>query len=434
MAANRLQHHAAVKVQRGHVVARRDFLKSVSAGGLAASTLGFTDLVASHADELRKRNMACILLWMQGGPSQFETFSPKPNHENGGETQAISTSVPGIEIAHGFPHVASVMEDVAILRSLTTKEGNHQRASFLMHTGYVPNPTVKYPALGSILANEIADPTCELPSFVRVGGRFRNAGGGGLLGVEFDPFVLGSAENMPANTTPTTSTERYHRRLGLLGKLESDYENSVGGTVVKDHRALYNKTSKMILSPQMDAFAIDNEPQSVRESYGPGQFATGCLLARRLVESGVTCVEVSAGNWDTHQDNFQRTTDLAGQVDQPAAALIRDLKDRGMLDTTLVIWMGEFGRTPRINPRGGRDHYPKAFNAAIAGAGVQGGRVIGETDAAGTEVTDRPITVTDLFQTFCHSLKIDPDVENMSPIGRPIRIVDGGSPINELFS
>ena len=430
---NQIQHRVDVRVSRGQVAGRRDFLKAVSVAGLAGSTMGFTDLVGLQADELRQRGMSCILLWMQGGPSPFETFNPKPNHKNGGETKAISTSVPGIEVAHGFPHVAQVMDDVALLRSLTTKEGNHQRASFLMHTGYAPTATVKHPALGSILAHEIADPTCEVPSFVRVGSRFKNAGGGGLLGVEFDPFVMANPEAMPANTKPTTSTARYRRRLGLLGKLEGDYERNVGGNFVKDHRALYEQTARMILSPQMKAFDVNEETQAMRDAYGEGSFATGCLLARRLVESGVACVEVSAGNWDTHQDNFQRTSDLAKQVDQPMAQLITDLKQRGMLDTTLVVWMGEFGRTPRINPRGGRDHYPKAFNAAIAGGGIRGGQVIGATDAGGNAVSDRPISVTDLFQTFCHSLKIDADLENMSPIGRPIRIVDGGEPVNELF-
>ena len=431
---NQLQHRVDLRVARGQVVGRRDFLKAVSVAGLAGGTLGFSDLVGLQADELRSRGMACIVLWMQGGSIQFDTFSPKPNHENGGETKAISTSVPGIQIADRFPHVAQVMDDVAILRSLTTKEGNHQRASFLMHTGYVPNASVKHPALGSILAHEIGAPTCELPSFVRVGGRFRNSGGGGLLGVEYDPFELNSAVNMPANTKPTTAKDRYQRRLGLLGRLESDYQQTVGGTFVKDHRALYEKTSRMILSSQMKAFDVNQESDETRAAYGTGAFGTGCLLARRLVEAGVTCVEVSAGNWDTHFDNFARTSDLAGEVDQPMAQLITDLKQRGMLDNTLVVWMGEFGRTPRVNPRDGRDHYPKAFNAAVAGGGIRGGQVIGATDEAGTAVTDRPIAVTDLFQTFCRSLRIDADVENMSPIGRPIRIVDGGAPVEELFT
>jgi uncharacterized protein (DUF1501 family) len=172
----------------------------------------------------------------------------------------------------------------------------------------------------------------------------------------------------------------------------------------------------------------------MRDAYGRTDFGSGCLLARRLVEAGVTFVEVDVNGWDTHDDNFGRVSKLCGQVDQPAAQLITDLKQRGMLDKTLVIWMGEFGRTPRINPRGGRDHFPKAFNLAIAGGGVRGGQVIGSTDAGGDEVKDRPIGVQDLFQSFCKSLKIDPTVENQSGAGRPIKIVDGGKPVEELFA
>ncbi len=191
--------------------------------------------------------------------------------------------------------------------------------------------------------------------------------------------------------------------------------------------------SKMVLSPKMETFDISREPAKVREAYGSSEFGAGCLLARRLIESGVTFVEVGAGNWDTHLDNFSRSKELCEQVDQPYAQLLRDLQQRGILEKTLVIWMGEFGRTPRINPRGGRDHYPRAFSVALAGGGVNGGQVIGNTDAGGENVTDRPVGVADLFQTFCHSLQIDADHENMSSIGRPIKIVDGGEVVNEVF-
>jgi uncharacterized protein (DUF1501 family) len=202
---------------------------------------------------------------------------------------------------------------------------------------------------------------------------------------------------------------------------------------VAEHQKLYQKASRMILSSQMKAFDLEHEPAEVKAGYGSGQFGLGCLLARRLVETGITCVEVTLNGWDTHFDNFKRVKDLTAQVDQPLAYLLKDLKQRGLLDTTLVVWMGEFGRTPKINPRGGRDHYPKAFNALVAGGGIRGGQVIGKTDAGGGEVTERSLGVTDLLQTFCHSLKIDPTVENIAANGRPIKIVDGGQPISELF-
>ncbi|MBL9125323.1 MAG: DUF1501 domain-containing protein [Planctomycetaceae bacterium] len=430
----RYEHHMQLAMHRQGVVRRRDFLKGISAASIAAGTLSWTDLMSVHAGDLRKRGMACIVLWMQGGPSQFETFSPKPGHENGGETKAIQTSVPGIEIAEGLPHLAQVMDDLAIVRSMTTKEGNHQRASFLLHTGYAPTASVKHPTFGAIAAHQLPNPECDLPSFVRIGNQFRNSGGGGFLGAEFDAFGLPSAEQMPANTQPTTSSERFSRRLGLLGRLEADAANGSTAPFAADHRKLYDKASRMILSPAMKTFNIEDEPEAIRTAYGESDFATGCLMARRLVEAGVTFVEVSTGNWDTHNDNWPRTAELKAQIDQPFAQLLRDLKQRGLLETTLVVWMGEFGRTPRINPRGGRDHYPKAFNVALAGGGVRGGRVIGATDPSGAEVSDRPVAVTDLFQTFCRSLKIDAAHENMSPIGRPIKIVNGGSPVEELFA
>lgn len=423
-----------VAIGRGQTMRRRDFLRGVSAAALASGTLSWRDVMAAESEPLRKQGRACILLWMGGGPSQFETFSPKPDHENGGETEAIDTNVPGIQIADRFPNVAQVMDKMAIIRSMTSTEGNHQRASFMLHTGYSPTASVKHPAFGSIVSHEFDATTGQLPSFVRIGQRFRNAGNGGFLGSDYDPFVMAQAQELPANSQPTTSQDRFQRRLGLLDQLEGHASEEHLRKQIEDHRKLYSKSARMITSAEMQAFDLSREPEAMREAYGKGEFASGCLLARRLVEAGVTFVEVTAGNWDTHFDVFARTQELASQVDQPFAQLIRDLDQRGMLDTTLVVWMGEFGRTPRINPRGGRDHYPKVFNLAMAGGGVKGGQVIGATDESGTEVVERPVKVPDLYQSFCQSLKIDPSTENMSSIGRPITIVEGGEPVTELFS
>ncbi len=427
-----LHRHTHVRIRRGSVVGRRDFLRGVTAAGVAAGTLGWHDLLSLQAAELKQRGMACILLWMQGGPSQFETFSPKPGHENGGETKAISTSVPGIEVSENLPNLAQVMEDVAVIRSMTSREGSHPRATSLLHTGYLPTASIKYPTLGSLVTQQINNEACELPSFVMVGNPGRNAANAGFLGVDYDAFGVTRSGQPPANSQPGVDEERFRRRLNLLDQLQTS-----GGSpqsFVQDHVALYRKASKMILSPQMEAFDLAQEPESVRVSYGEGNFASGCLLARRLVESGVTFVEVVSNGWDTHQDNFTRVKELAGQVDRPFAQLIRDLKERGMLDSTMIVWMGEFGRTPKINARTGRDHFPRAFNVALAGGGIQGGQIIGKTNPAGDAVTDRPVGVTDLFQSICQGLKIDPTLENMSTVGRPIKVVDGGEPVRELFS
>ncbi len=429
----KLQHQIDVSLRRGQIVARRDFLRSVGAAAAAAGAVSWTDRVALAADDLRRRGKRCILLWMAGGPSQFETFSPKPDHDNGGGTQAIATTAPGVQIAAGLPHLAKVMDEVAIVRSMTSKEGSHPRASFLMHHGYLPMGGVKFPTLGANVAHQIGDAATELPSFVRIGARSQNPGNGGFLGVDYDPLILANAERPPSNSSPATSRERYERRLGLLTGMPTSFAAAQAPDVVGDHRRLIEAASEMILSPQMEAFDLDKEPPAVRDAYGAGQFASGCLLARRLLEHGVTFAEVTLGGWDTHNDNAEKTAELCGEFDQPMAALITDLKQRGMLDDTLVVWMGEFGRTPKINGRNGRDHYPKAFNVALAGSGVRGGQVVGATNASGTEVSDRPVTPKDLYQTIYTALGIDPTHENMSLVGRPIKLVDEGAVVSELL-
>jgi hypothetical protein len=420
-----------VSIRRGQV-RRRDVLKCIPAAALAAGALSWRDVMIASAADLRRQGKACILLWMQGGPSQFETFSPLPGHANGGETKAIKTAAGGVEISENLPETAKVMGDICLIRSMTSKEGSHPRASYLMHTGYLPSPTVKYPTLGSIVAKEIGDLAGELPSFVRIGNaRFGDSAG--LLGVDYDPFIVLAAGRPPENTSLATTEPRYQRRLALLTSLEGEFARQGGEQVVADHQKVYAQAARMITSPKMATFDLTKEPQKMHDAYGSGAFGQGCLLARRLIEAGVTFVEVNLGNWDTHQDNFERSKSLCGQLDQPLAALVSDLRDRGLLDSTLIVWTGEFGRTPRINPRAGRDHYPRAFSAALAGGGVKGGQVIGKLDAAGESVKERPVSVADLFRTICQGLGIDGTKENMSSIGRPIKIVDGGEVVQEVF-
>jgi len=428
-----LQLHRCVKVQTaaGGIVSRRDFLRGISTAALATGTLTWTDLITLKADELRKQGRACILLYMQGGPSQFETFSPLIGHPNGGETKSIKTNVNGIEIAENLPNLAKVADKYAIVRSMTSKEGSHPRASYLLHTGYLPTASVKHPAIGALAAHEIAMPGSELPSYVRVGGRGGFATGG-FLGVKYDPFDIANPTQPPNNTRPATEVARYQRRLGLLDKLQSDFARENPQTAA-DHKQLYDRAAQMILSKDMTTFDLTKETDKTREAYGSSNFASGCLLARRLVEAGVPFIEVVSNGWDTHDDVFARVKTLCAGIDQPMAALLNDLSERGLLDSTLVVWMGEFGRTPNVNPRGGRDHYPRAFNVVLGGGGVRGGQVIGATDKSGSSVDKRPVTVADFFQTICHSLKIDAAKENMSGIGRPIKIVDGGEPVRELF-
>jgi hypothetical protein len=419
------------------IVGRRHFLRTIGLGaaGLAATAavpLGFTDWMALQAGEMKKRRMACILLWMGGGPSQLETFDPKPGTDHGGETRAISTAVPGISIAEGWSHTAKSMNDIALVRSMTNKEGNHQRATYQLHTGYVPSATVKHPSLGCSVAGELGESKFDLPHIVSIGGPTIGAG---FLGAAMEPFVVQNPEKPPENTQPRTPTDRFRRRLGLLDRLENAGFERVGGMDrVRDHRALYTQTARMILSPHMRAFSLEEEPEPIRTAYGRTPFGQGCLLARRLVQAGVTFVEVRSNGWDTHQQSHEKVGKLASQVDPAFATLIQDLKRNGLLDSTLIVWMGEFGRTPKINPSAGRDHFPRVFNVALAGGGVKGGRVIGTSSPDGMDVKDRPVSVPDLLASVCHSLKVDPNKEAMTPLGRPIKVVDGGKPVRELFA
>ncbi len=411
-------------------VSRRGFLHAVSAGAVAAGTLSFRDLLSLQAAELRKEGRSMILLWMAGGPSQFETFDPKPEHENGGQVEAIETSVPGIRIANGWEQTAQVMDDIALIRSMTNKEGNHQRATYQIHTGYVPSGSVKHPSFASSVAEQIGSEDLDLPSFVSIGA----TEGAGFLGVQYEPFVVQKPGVMPNNVASSVSDARIQQRLGLFNKLEDQFALQGGRSIVESQRQLYEKTTDLVLSEQTKAFDISEESDELKAAYGNTDFGRGCLLARRLVETGVSFVEVRKNGWDTHEELYDRIGALSAEVDPAYATLIADLKRRGLLEKTVVVWMGEFGRTPQITERGGRNHYPRAFNMALAGGGVKGGQVIGSSTVDGSAVEDRPVTVPDLLCSLCHSLGVNPRHEHISPLGRPMKIVDGGEVVSELFA
>jgi Protein of unknown function (DUF1501) len=428
-----LQSIMQVKTNGDGVFSRRTFLRSAAAAGAAG--LGLFETLTANADWLRRRDMSCVLLFMNGGPSQFETFDPKPGHANGGPTLAIDTAVPGIRIADSWTNVAREMRDIALIRSMTNREGEHQRATYLMKTGYLPVGGVRFPSMGSIVASEIGPRDFDLPHFVSVGGRgFAGNLGSGFLPMQYAPFAVGNPEQMPANVQlPGGTTQaRFERRLNLMQDLEQDFAESGGQARVTDHRAHVNGAANMVRSPRLQAFDLSRESAATRDRYGRNPFGQGCLLARRLVETGVTFVEVGLGGWDTHQNNFDTCRRLSGQADAGFANLVRDLRERNRLDRTLILWIGEFGRTPRINANTGRDHYPRAFSAALAGGGVRGGQVIGATSDGGNDIARRPVSVSDLMCSICHSLGVNPRKENQTPIGRPIRIVDGGERVREL--
>jgi hypothetical protein len=284
--------------------------------------------------------------------------------------------------------------------------------------------------MGSIVARALGQANFDLPNFVSIQG---SSVGPSFLGVQHAPFVVLDPNRPPDNLTTPVADRRLNRRLNLMRELEEPFAQSGAANQVRDHQTLYGQTARFVLSPRVRSFNLTLEPDNVREAYGGSPYGQGCLIARRLVEAGVPFVEVQSSGWDTHGNELPSLQRLIPPVDRGTSALLHDLKERGLLERTLVIWMGEFGRTPRVNVNAGRDHFPQAFNMALAGAGVRGGQVIGATSRLGTEVTLRPVTVPDLFVTFYRALGINPRHENQSNVGRPLRIVEGGTVVEEVF-
>jgi uncharacterized protein (DUF1501 family) len=415
---------------------RRDFLR-VSAAGVGVSLSGWLGVLAGRAATAGVKHKSCILLWMDGGPSHLDTFDPKPDAPDNvrGQFKPIPTSVPGIQVSELFPKLAPLMHHAAILRGMSTAEGAHGRARYYMHTGYREGSGgLVHPSLGAIVSKELGSPEFPLPNFVAIGGR---SYGAGFLGAKHQPLVVNDPARGVQDLKPLAGPAHFEGRVGLLEEMETAFFREYQAGVATDHRTTYARAVTLMKSEQVKAFDLAREPASAREAYGKTRFGDGCLMARRLVEAGVPFVEVTLPGWDTHQDNFDRLKTLTRQVDPAVSALLRDLGDRGLLESTLVVWMGEFGRTPKINARGakpGRDHYPRAWSCVLAGGGVRGGQVVGKTDKQGAAVTERPTSALDFLATVCKALGINADKQNQTPIGRPIRIVDKGHKVvSELF-
>jgi hypothetical protein len=441
---------------------RRQWLRLAAAGVATVSTSGWIGALAEDAAAHPGRRRSCILLWMNGGPSQMDTFDLKPGHANGGPYKAIETAVPGIRISEHLPKVAGQMKDIALVRSMSTKEGDHGRATFHLRTGYMPQGQVQYPALGALVAKELANDELDLPNFISIA-PFRAfnpaAYGAGFLGHEYAPLIVGeltfgraanggnayesSLKVQDLALAEGINLGRSDARLALLEGLNADFVGQHPGDTPEGHRTAYARAVKLMRSASVKAFDLEDEPSPLRDSYGRNPFGQGCLLARRLVERGVPFVEVTLssveGNqpfgWDTHAQNFESVKKLSAVLDAGWSTLMDDLRGRGLLDSTLIVWMGEFGRTPKINNNAGRDHFPGAWTTVLAGGGIKGGQAIGRTSGDGLKVEERPVSVPDLLATVCHALGIDPRTQNVSNVGRPIRIADPDArPITEALA
>lgn len=413
---------------------RRAFLGGTAMSALGALLARYMPVAeAAGAQKSAVANArACIVLWMNGGMSHVDTFDPKPKSKGGGPFKAIGTKLPGLSFSQHLPGLASVADELCVVRGMVSKEGNHDRARYLMHTGYVPNPTVSHPSLSAWVSKQKGDPNSELPTGVAVNGY---AVGGGFLGPQHAPFVVQNPSKMPRDIAPPKGIDdaRQRARLDALDSLETSFAASTNDSKIGAHRAVYARASRMMAAPTLSAFDVTQEPAASRNAYGDTDFGRGVLLARRLVEVGVGLVEVTLDGWDTHQDNFSRTEKLMGTLDPAFSSLIRDLKQRNLLDSTLVVCLGDFGRTPVINANDGRDHHPNAWSLLMAGGGLRRGVVYGETDADGETVVKSPVRVPDLFATIVSRLGISPDDTFQTPLGRPLAITDGGVPIAALL-
>lgn len=430
---------------------RRDFLNISLASAFGLSYSGWLGALARAAAS-QKNVRSCIVLWMNGGPSQTDTFDLKPGHDNGGPFQEIETAAPGVRISEHLPQLARQMKDAAVIRGMTSTEGDHGRATYLLRTGYRQRGNFRYPSLGSLLSKELGEPEHELPNYVSISPfRFSRGGGAGFLGPRYAPLIVtGDSDNPQARANlsvenlappPGVDRESLENRFEVLNFLQSDFGARFQAESAEAHKANYERAMRMVRTQAKHAFKLEDEPDALRDAYGRNRFGQGCLLARRLVERNVPFVEVTlarAGNalsWDTHSDNFNRVEQLCGALDPAWSTLMTDLRDRGLLESTLIVWMGEFGRTPQINGRSGRDHFPAAWSTVLAGGGIEGGQVVGDTGKSGLQVEDRPVTAPELFATIFSALGIDPETENYTPEGRPITLVeDRAEPVREVLA
>jgi hypothetical protein len=387
--------------------------------------------LAARAGGDGPRRKACIVLWMTGGPSHLDTFDLKPDArvEVRGEFRPIATSAPGIQISEHFPRFAPLVRHAAILRGMSTQEADHQLASYHLHTGYQNRAGgIAFPALGSVASQEVGRGDFPLPNYAVIGPGPRDGTRAGFLGPRHQPLFVPDPIRGVENVAANVDAQRFQRQYDLLGELERSFYQAYQAPVAQAHATTLESSVRMMRAREVQAFDLSREPSAMRDRYGRTSFGQGCLLARRLVEVGVPFVEVNMGlgndGWDTHTNNFPRTRMLSAHVDAGMATLVEDLRDRGLLDQTLVVWMGEFGRSPQITTGGGRNHHPRAWSTVLAGGGIRGGQVVGRTDPTATTVTERPISVVDFMATICHILGIDYTRNNVSPDGRPVRIVD----------
>ena len=401
---------------------RRRFLRSSFA--LSLLGLGGPSFAAPSAG--RGPAKRCVVLWMNGGPSQFETFDPKPGTSTGGPTKSIETAIPGVHVAEHLPRIAQRLDQLSILRNVTSPEGAHERAQYYLHTGFQPVPAFPRPAIGSVMSHEL--PEADTPNYVLLGG---NAFGPAYCGPQHAAFTIDNAQSA---RQLLAKIERREEQIEFLGELNARFDRKNNFPEIARRRAMLAQVQRIVNTEFRNALDVEAEAPSVRERYGTHEFGSRCLLARRLLQRGVPFVEVQLDGWDTHTNNFAAVSRLAAMLDQGWAALMDDLVSDGLWDETLLVWMGEFGRTPVINANNGRDHFPAVTPVVIGGGAVSCGQVIGETDRGGTAIEGDSLRVADLFATVLERLGIDPQQEFQTSFDSPTQATDDGKPIQPLIT
>ncbi|MBZ0136280.1 MAG: DUF1501 domain-containing protein [Planctomycetes bacterium] len=387
---------------------RRDFLR---AGALALASGVVLSQARLFAQETENKPGSkpdkgasakrVVLVYANGGPSQFETFDPKPGQKTGAPFKVLKTDVPGFTPVEHLPEIAKLAGHFCLIRNLRSNTVDHSHARHLMHTGWLSNPTIVRPGLGNIVYHQMGDLEFDLPGFVKLGG---DVAPGGFLGSGYSSFAVQKAGEQVKNLeyADGVDKDRLDRRMKIVREMDDDFGKARDDEAVKSRQAALDKARRLMNSPLRDRFLLDDESADVWKSYGESEFAKQCVVARRLLEAGVKAIEIQQDGWDTHDDAFNRNTSNCKNLDQPFGAFIRDLKQRGMLDSTLVLFYGDFGRSPKLTSTNGRGHSAANFCALLAGGGVKGGQVIGETNEDGTSLVTDSHNPRDLFATIGH--------------------------------
>jgi len=413
---------------------RRHFIKhAATASAVAVPGMSFMSQLRAASGELKKKNKSLIILWMGGGPATIDLWDMKPGSPNGGAFKPVSTAASGVEINPLLKKVGANFKNLSIIRSLSTSEGDHNRGTFLMNTGRAPNPLSEFPHIGSVLSQQYsldaeAMKSMDLPLFISVGG---GRVGPGFLGMKYASFQVQNPGSPPENVEPPKDVKSMDRRAVLFETLEGTnpakpglgLKTNVPGDSVQAHKDVYKKALDLVVSSRKEVFSIDPvKDKSAIDRYGNNNFGKGCLLAKKLVEAGVGCVEVTLGGWDMHNQIEAALTRTLPTLDNGMGSLVEDLAASGKLKDTVIVWMGDFGRTPRINQNGGRDHFPRAWSVVVGGGNIKGGIAHGATNSDGTEVTDGMTKIGDLYATLYSGLGLAPDTQIRDNLGRPTAI------------